>query len=368
MDVGPRVTRIDLVTARIPLPAPVQLGTQTIVHRDYVALRMELEDSAEGFAYGYDRGLPLFDIVLKAVSAYLGEASSDRNRLIRQALGPTPAPRAAMTRGASLCDLALWDAWCQSRRLPLWAVLGAQRGRVPVMPVIGYGMTPERAVSETAALAARGFRQIKLMIDGGDFARDRSVMEALAGALPGGVSFGIDAHWSWNSVEQALPWCRLAERLGAVFVEDPFAPTQAEAVAELSSRLDVPLAVGEDTIDIYGFKALSAAGGILRVDATVSGGLTGAIEAIALARAYSRPVIPHVFPLLHAQLGLAFDTVRCVEMIMPELGADPIDRCFRETPRLDAGDIVAPQAPGTGLALDWNKIEPFVIRREELKA
>lgn len=368
MNFGPRITRIDLVTARIPLPAPVQLGAQTIVQRDYVALRTELEDASEGFAYGYDRGLPLFDIVQKAASVYLGEASSDRNRLIRQALGPTPAPRAAMTRGASLCDLALWDAWCQSRRLPLWAVLGARRDRVPVMPVIGYGMTPERAVSETAALVARGFRRIKLMIDGGDFARDRSVMEALAGALPEGVSFGIDAHWSWTSVEQALPWCRLAERLGAAFVEDPFAPTQAEAIAELASRLDVPLAVGEDTIDIYGFKALSAAGGIVRIDATVSGGLTGAIEAIALARAHSRFVIPHVFPLLHAQLALAFDTISCVEMIMPELGADPIDRCFRETPHFDGGDILAPRVPGTGLALDWNKIDNFVIRREVLKA
>ena len=146
------VSRIDLMLARVPLRQPVQLGAMTIARRDYVAVRLTLSDGAQGFAYGYDRGLPLFDIVLKAAEVYGGASALDRNRLRRTALGPTPAPRAAMTRGASLLDIALWDAWCQSIGLPLWAVFGAVRRSVPVMPVIGYGMTPERAASQCVLL------------------------------------------------------------------------------------------------------------------------------------------------------------------------------------------------------------------------
>ncbi|WP_323014784.1 mandelate racemase/muconate lactonizing enzyme family protein [Devosia sp.] len=358
------IERMEVMTARVPLERPVQLGALTIAQRDYVALRLILDDGAEGYAYGYDRGLPLFDIVARAAQAYLGQPAEDRNRLRRLALGPTPAPRAAMTRGMSLCDIALWDAWCQSVGLPLWAALGGARRRLPVMPVIGYGMTPERAASETAALAARGFQTIKCMIDGRDLAADRAVMEALASALPEGARFGIDAHWSWGSVDEALPWCRLAERLGAAFVEDPFAPTQVHAIAALAARLDVPLAVGEDVIDLAGFRDLAAAGGILRVDASVSGGISGAMEAIALARAFDRPVIPHVFPALHAQLGFACEAVRCVEMIMPEVGADPIDQFFLAPPHIGNGDMLAPQAPGAGLALDWERLAAHAIRKD----
>lgn len=358
------IGRIEAMTARVPLERPVQLGAATITQRDYIALRLVLTDGAEGYAYGYDRGLPLFDVVAKAAQAYLGQPAEDRNRLRRLALGPTPAPRATMTRGMSLCDIALWDAWCQSTGLPLWAALGGTRRRLPVMPVIGYGMTPERAASETAALAARGFRTIKCMIDGRDFETDRAVMEALASSLPRGARFGIDAHWSWRSVDEALPWCRLAERLGAAFIEDPFAPTQIHAIAELAARLDVPLAVGEDVIDLAGFRDVAAAGGILRVDASVSGGIAGAIEAIALARAFDRPVIPHVFPALHAQLGFAYEAVRCVEMIMPEVGADPIDQFFVAQPQIEDGGMLAPEIPGVGLALDWARLGAHAIRKD----
>lgn len=362
------VSRIDLMSLRVPLQRPVQLGAITITQRDYVVLRLVLSDGAEGFALGYDRGVPLFDVVARAAQSYLGASSHDRNRLRKLALGPTPAPRATMTRGASLCDIALWDAWCQSRQLPLWAVLGGVRDRVPVMPVIGYGMTPDKAANETAALTARGFRTIKCMIDGRDITADKAVMEALAGALPSGAHFGIDAHWSWSSLDEALPYCRLAERLGAVFVEDPFAPTQVHAIAALSAKLDVPLAVGEDVLDIFGFRDLAQAGGILRVDASVSGGITGTVEAIAVARAFDRGVIPHVFPTLHAQFGFAYDSVRCVEMIMPEVGADPIDQYFSAQARIENGDMLAPLAAGAGLALDWSRLSPFITRQDSFSA
>ncbi len=357
-----KIAHIEARSVRIPLVRPVMLGTMTIAQRDYVIVRLTLSDGSQGYAYGYDRGLPLFELVVKAAQSYLGESSGDRNRLRKLALGPTPAPRAAMTRGMSLCDIALWDAWCVSIGQPLWRVLGAVRDRVPVMPVIGYGMTPDKAASEGADLAARGFRTIKCMIDGHDFAADKAVIEALAGALPADTRFGIDAHWSWSSIDQALPWCRLAEKLQGVFVEDPFAPTQVHAIAALSSRLDIPIAVGEDVIDLAGIRGLAEAGGILRIDASVSGGITGAIEAIAVARAFDRPVIPHVFAALHAQFALAFDNVRCVEMIMPELGADPIDQFFTAPADIKGGDLIAPESPGIGLALDWERLTPYIIR------
>lgn len=368
MTISETVSHIEAMQVRIPLRQPVQLGRITIVQRDYVAVRLTLSGGTQGFAHGYERGMPLFDIVLRAAKAYAGRQADDRNRLRLDALGPTPAPRATMTRGASLLDIALWDAWCRSIDRPLWSVFGAVRRRVPVMPVIGYGITPERAATEAASLAARGFAIIKLMIDGRDLAKDAAVMEALASALPRDIGFGIDAHWSWTTIDEALPACRLAERLGALFVEDPFAPTHTRAIRALAGKLDVPLAVGEDVVDLNGFRDLAADAGILRIDASVSGGITGAVEAIALAKAFNCAVLPHVFPSLHVHLGLAFESVRSVEMIMPEVGADPIDEFVLEPVKIDAGFIAATSTAGAGLALDWDRLAGHCIRRESIKA
>lgn len=353
----------------IPLQNPVRLGAVRITERAYVAVRLTLADGAMGYAYGYDRGMPLFEIVTEAARRYVGRSLGEKALLARTALGPTPAPRATMVRGVSLCDIALWDAQAQDMGLPLHAVLGTLRDRIELMPVIGYGMSPEVAAREGAALAARGFRTIKLMIDGADLAFDTAVVTALRQALPAHVRFGMDAHWSWRRAVDALPWCRLAERADALFLEDPVAPTDWRIAADLRGRTTVPLCLGEDATDLSALRDMAEGCDILRIDAAASGGLGYALDGLALARAQGKSVIPHVFATLHQHLGFAHETVSRIEAILPELGADPIDPFLTQPMQIDAdGMLIAPTAPGAGLALDWPALEPFITHQQELTA
>lgn len=360
------IIRAEVARCVIPLARPVRLGALDIRERAYVALRLVLAGGSEGFAYGYDRGFPLFDIVAEAARRYVGQPASAREDLRHRALGPTPAPRAVMVRGVSLCDIALWDATAQAAGLPLHAMLGTRRDRVEVMPVIGYGMTPDVAAAQGAALAARGFRTIKLMIEGGDLAFDRAVVQALAAALPAGVRFGLDAHWSWRRAADALPWCRLAEDTGALFLEDPVGPTDWRIAADLRGRTRVPLCLGEDALDLASLRDMAEGADILRLDAAASGGIGWALDGLALARSHGKAVIPHVFATLHQHLGLSHDAVTRIEAILPELGADPIDGYLRHPLAIDGGDALAPTAPGAGTALDWAGLAPFVTRTETL--
>lgn len=367
MSVAPdTVTGAECLRLVMPLAQPVRLGAVEIRERAYVALRLRLASGVEGHAYGYDRGMPLFEIATEAARRYLGERASMRESLRRRAVGPTPAPRATMVRGVSLCDIALWDAAAQMSDLPLHALLGAARDRVELMPVIGYGMSPEVAAREGASLAGRGFRTLKLMIDGRDFAFDRQVIEALAEALPDGVRFGLDAHWSWRRLADALPWCMLAEETGALFLEDPVAPTDWRLAIEIGRRCRVPLCLGEDAIDLASLRDLAEAADILRPDAAASGGVGYALEALTLARMQGKGVIPHVFATLHQHLGFADESVSRVEAILPETGADPIDNVLSYPLTIEAGDVLAPCKPGAGTGLDWQKLQPFVTRRETL--
>ena len=358
------ISRIEVIRAVIPLENPVHLGAIQIRERAYVAIRLTLGDGSHGFAYGYDRGMPLFEVVCAAARHYVGRRASEREALRLSSVGPTPAPRATMVRGVSVCDIALWDATCVSAGVPLHHMLGTLRNRIEVMPVIGYGMTPEVAAAQGADLAERGFRTIKLMIDGTDLDFDRRTVDALAQVLPTHVRFGLDAHWSWRSASQALPWCRLAEDNDALFIEDPVAPTDWRIAAELRDRTVVPLCLGEDAVDLAALRDMAEGADILRIDAAASGGIGYARDGLALALAYGKTVIPHVFATLHQHLGLAHRSVTRIEAILPELGADPIDRFLTAPLVLSDGDALAPDVAGAGLALDWAALKPFTTRTE----
>lgn len=362
----PAVTAVEAMHCRIPFPNPLQLGKVHMTHRDYVLVRLRLADGGTGYAVGFERGMPLLDLVMRVAAHYVGRSPAMRAAARQAAEAATPPARAVLMRGISLLDIAMWDALGRGQGLPLWALLGGARKRVPVMPVVGYGASAQAVAEQCRDLAGRGFRTIKVMINGSDLSADTALLVAVREALPGDVTFGVDAHWSWKTIADALPTCRLAEDLGAIFVEDPFLPQQWRNVAELQAQLRVPLAVGEDVIDRYGFRDLAEAARILRVDASVSGGLTGAIEALHLATILDREVIPHVFPALHGQLAAAFPAIRCVEMILPEVGADPIDRLFAEAALVEDGELLVSEAPGAAIAFDWDKASTFALRSERV--
>ncbi|AOO80280.1 hypothetical protein BHK69_07200 [Bosea vaviloviae] len=362
----PAVTAVEAMHCRIPFPSPLQLGKVHMTHRDYVLVRIRLADGGVGHAVGFERGMPLLDLVTRVAPFYVGRSPEMRAAARQAAEAATPPARAVLMRGISLLDIAMWDALGRARELPLWALLGGARMRVPVMPVIGYGASIEAVTGQCADLAGRGFRTIKIMINGTDTAADRALLEAVRGAMPDDVAFGIDAHWSWKTIEDALPTCLLAQDLGAAFIEDPFLPQQWRNVGDLQAQIGVPIAVGEDVIDRYGFRDLAESARILRIDASVSGGLTGAVEALHLATIMDREVIPHVFPTLHGQLAAAFPAIRCVEMILPEVGADPIDRLLSEEARIEDGDLLISQAPGAAIAFDWDRAAGFALRTERV--
>lgn len=360
------VTSAEIARFVVPLKNPVRLGAATIRERAYVAVRLTLAGGAKGYAYGYDRGMPLFEIAVEAGRRYLGQPATGRDDLRFTALGPTPAPRATMVRGVSLCDIALWDAVAQAAGQPLHAMFGTQRDQVELMPVIGYGMTPEVAAREGRALADRGFRTIKLMIDGGDFAFDTEVVKALAAALPSDVRFGLDAHWSWRTADEAQLWGQLADDFGALFLEDPVAPTDWRVAADLRTRIKTPICLGEDAIDLASLRDLCDGAEILRLDAAASGGVGYVLDGLALAKTTGKTVIPHVFATLHQHFAYADSTISRIEAIPPELGADPIDGFLIHPLNVQAGDAQSPDAPGAGTALDWDRLATFVTHKETL--
>lgn len=322
------------------MPHPVRLGAMEYRTRDYVVLRVTDPDGRATSAIGYSRGTPLLAatrIVCEQADLRLAddpEALTDDLRA-RFAVG-----WASLVRGASLLDIALWRRRAAVEGTSVAAVLASapEGGIVPAVPsgaagtpwIAVGGYFPEardraELVAELERFVADGASGVKLMLSVVDADGDRALVAAARSAL-GGVDLAVDFHGGHREPrEAAAALARLGDE-GIVFLEDPFPGHDLARLRALADLVDVPLAVGEDLVEESTVDALLEIAGVLRVDATSSGGLSFARRAVRRAETAGRHVIPHVFEATHRPLAALSPAVVAIERIPPEVGADPIER------------------------------------------
>jgi L-alanine-DL-glutamate epimerase-like enolase superfamily enzyme len=358
-----RVTGVRIAECPIPLPHVLRLGPIEITTRDYIAIRVETESNVFGEAIGYPRGTPLFETLGHMSRRILGgDASMRRDLMLKLELSNVPA-RAGLTRGLSLLDIALWDIAAKMAGQPLFRMLGGLRKKAQVTVVAGYYMDRRSisdVVDEVGRLADTGYQRVKIMLKGNDPDFDRRYASEVCDRLPGQI--GADAHWSWSTLTEAKRLCRELDGLGLNFLEDPFAASDWRLTHELQRGMQTPIAAGEDVFGARAISDLVCGIDVLRVDATTCGGITGAIEAVNIAAAAGRTVLPHVFAPVHAHLACAFPNVEGVEVIPEESGADPLGVFLRDRQELKDGMIAAAETPGAGILLDWDAIERLARR------
>jgi L-alanine-DL-glutamate epimerase-like enolase superfamily enzyme len=353
-----QIVRVSVAECSVPLPYVLRLGSTEITTRDYVAIRVETKSGLFGEAIGYPRGTPLFETASLMGKFLLGKDASMR-RQVMFALEQRNIPgRAALTRGLSLFDIALWDITCKVAGLPLYRLLGGLRSEADVTAVAGYYMDrrpiPE-IVDEVNRLLDAGHHRVKIMLKGDDPAFDLEYATAVSKRDPSRIA--ADAHWSWNTLTDAKRVCRTLDHIGLNFIEDPFAANDCQLTHELQRDLTTPIAAGEDVFGSRAFSELVSGIGVLRVDATTCGGITGAIEAINIAAAAGRNVFPHVFAPLHVHLACAFPNIEATEFISTSSGADPIEALLQSPPAIHNGKISPDEEPGVGIRVDWPKVE-----------
>lgn len=353
-----QISRIQIAECGIPLPYVLRLGPVEIRTRDYVVLQVQSEAGICGEAIGYPRGTPLFDTLSGMARRILGAEVGMRRQVMFNLEQSNVPARAALTRGLSLIDIALWDIACKRAKQPLFQFLGGLRTEAEATVVAGYYVDQRSiadVVDEVGLLEDAGCRRVKIMLKGDDAGFDRKYVSAVTEKMPGRVA--ADAHWTWNTLTEAMRVCRDLDGMGLNFLEDPFSASDLRLTHELRRHLVTPIAAGEDVFGARVVSELVSGIDILRVDATTVGGLTGAIEAINIAAAAGRTVFPHVFAPLHLHLACVFPNVEGVEWITQESGADPLHRLLHNVPGVKDGKMSPSDEPGVGISVNWDAVE-----------
>jgi L-alanine-DL-glutamate epimerase-like enolase superfamily enzyme len=252
----------------------------------------------------------------------------------------------------SAVDIALWDLKARVAGQPLFRLLGPHRDAVPIYGSGGFTSYSVGELQEQlGGWVAQGIPRVKMKIGTNwgarpetDVARVRAAREAIG---PDAELF-VDANGAY-SVKQAIHLAARFAEQGVSYFEEPVSSDHLEQLAFVRQHVPMAVAAGEYAWDPWAVRAMLQAGAVdvQQADVTRCLGITGWLEAAALAHGFATPFSAHCAPALHAQVGCAAPALAHVEYIHDHAriesmlfdGApEPRDGCLRPDPtRLGLG-------------------------------
>ena len=224
---------------------------------------------------------------------------------IEQLAGPLRYYVGGSPRTISALEIALWDLIGKATGQPLYKIWGAAKNRVPAYASMIQLSTPEERVRMAVQLKGQGWKAIKLRAHYQTLKEDVQLVEAVRKAVGDEMEIMVDANqaqsfgtWqpgvTWDFV-RALETARELERLHCVWLEEPRPRYAFDELAELSRRVAIPIAGGENNRGVHEYRWMLEQNvfSILQPDVMVADGVTGFREIGALTQAYHKRVIPH---------------------------------------------------------------------------
>ncbi len=362
-----RIATVSAYDVRVPLPAPLALANQTIVARDYVVVEMTDDAGTVGRSIGYARGAPVSAVVERMLAPLwqggdLGNiaALSDRTASVHSMQGT----HGIFWRALSLVDCAAHDLASRRASQPLVEFLGGAIHPITTTLAGCYPVaseTPDTIASLMATMLAYGSAGIKVT-SSGDFAHDTKRLKACRAALGNGTPLIVDVYCCAPSAAALIPFAQQWADFGMGWVEDPFGFDDFDEVAALAAAIPYPVGVGDEQAGLAHFSNLIRHGriGVVRLDATSCGGVTGFLRIAKLAERHGLPVSCHVFHHLHAQLAAIVENAS-IEYMLPQTGVDAIHLLVTEDLGWSGGRLVPSTAPGTGMIWDEVALRRFRV-------
>ncbi|MCC6626980.1 MAG: mandelate racemase/muconate lactonizing enzyme family protein [Chloroflexi bacterium] len=260
-------------------------------------------------------------------------------------------------------DIALWDLFGHLTGQPVARLLGGrQRERLGVYHSGVPGATPAERAEAAVALAAEGYRGVKLHLGHG-VTEDVATVAAIRAAAGPELAIMLDGHWAYT-VKEALAIGRQIERHEAAFFEAPIAPEDTTGHAALAAALTVPIAIGEGERTRWQFLSLLQARALDIAQPDI--GRTGLSEGRRIAHlceTFNVPVAPHVSTGLGIRYAATLHYAAALPtfLVLEHQGALlPAINASLTTPiAIERGEVAVPTGPGLGVTLNEAALRPY---------
>lgn len=273
----------------------------------------------------------------------------------------------------SAVDIALWDLMGKLVGLPVFRLLGGRmKPAIPVYASKLYHQPPEDLVEEARRYKNEGYGAVKMRLgygpaDGALGMRLNQESVSLVRETVGtDVDVMVDAYMGW-SLEYALAMLPRLEPYRLRWLEEAVIADDIAGYAALRKTGRVPIAGGEHEHTLYGFRQLLDAGALdyIQFDTNRVGGISQARKIIAMAEAFSIPVVPHAGQMHNYHLTMSSVICPIAEYFPPhpvEVGNELFWYLFDGEPQAKDGVIQLDDgAPGLGLTLSARHAEDFRV-------
>jgi len=347
-----------------PYEKPITNGLYTYTHTEIVVCELETTSGITGV--GWTHGGAIVYQALKEIAQVVVGQPLLPERLWRIIYRPKLFGRRGLeTRAMSAVDIAVWDAIGKETGRSVHQMLGGFRDKVPAYVAGGYyvenkGM--DALQEEVSAKANAGATALKMKIGAVPISEDIARVDAVLEAVGPNVSVLVDANNAYNRLD-ALKMARLLEERQIYWFEEPLSPEDNPGAADLVSRTDIPVALGENEYTITGFRDLidQKCADVLNADAQILGGITEWQKCAHYADANHIPVAPHGDQEVHVHLVAAVPNGLIVEYYDNSLNRLK-DAMFHQQLVVNPdGTISPPQRPGLGFDLNHAALEKFKV-------
>ena len=340
---------------RIPTDRPEADGTLAWDATTMVTCEIDA-GGRTGFGYGYaDRATALFvsDVLAPVLEGRDGLETAARWRDMVDAVR-NHGRQGVAAMAISVADAALHDLRGKCLGATLSDLLGRRRDRAEVYGSGGFTTySPEEMDDQITGWADAGLRSVKIKVTGDPTAEAPRIAAARRSA-GSATALMIDANGACSR-KQALEMADVAADAGVVWFEEPVSSDDLQGLRLLrdTAPAGMDIAAGEYGYDAFHFRALLDAGAVdvLQADATRCCGITGLLQADALAWAAGVPLSIHCAPAVHLQAALCLQRLKHIEWFHDHVRIESM--LLDGAPQLRGGAAVpgAPDRPGLGLEL-----------------
>lgn len=344
---------------------PISNGKYTYGATEIVICEVNTDEGVTG--YGWSHGTcgtsNLIVNTLQSLRArVLGQDPFNVERIWEKMYLPKVYGRKGMEmRAISALDIALWDIMGKVAGRALWQMAGGYRACVPAYIAGGYyeeGKGLDELCGEMRENIRKGARAVKMKIGGLSIGEDIERIDAVRDALGSGIDILVDANNAYTRIE-ALKMGRALDQRGIYWFEEPLDAEDYEGCAELSRKLDTPIALGENEYTRWGFQQIIElhAASVLNADAQVLGGITEWKKVANLASAAHIMIAPHGDQEIHVPLVCAVPNGLIAEYYDNNTNA-LLSSMFTEIMKIDGNGRIRPfERAGLGVEIDFAGLE-----------
>jgi D-galactarolactone cycloisomerase len=370
-----KITEVVARPLAVPLAEKLRWGAMTVATKGGIVVRVTTDEGLEGvgeagFSSEYFPTVgPLVNEQLGPM--LLGQDARDIGSLWQQMFEATHmwGRRGVETYALSGIDIALWDLLGKYSGQPVYRLLGATKSQVAAYMAPSLKATDAIVAESSAAVGDRGYRAIKLRVDG-DLKAAVELVTAVRDAVADDVQLMVDANMAYDR-RGALRLARELEQLGVAWLEEPILSRSLTQYVDdhswLEERVEIQLAGGESLLTRFEYIDLLARRtfDIVQPDCTSVGGISEAKRVADLASAWNLTCVPHIACSSGTGIGLAAGLhliLACENAPLIEFdpyGGPGWEGLLVEPPRLIDGYVAASDAPGLGVELAEDAWDDF---------